>query len=1138
MAGSFETLKAVCVPLLSNSLLTPETIPRASGLLLRLNSILETMLQTDTAMGASTIEYVFFPVSAFLKRNNISSIPDVIMEKLMDVIAILFEEWWWFCEVDVWEQVLKLSAAIFVGIDGNPGPKGKRRDDYTMQATARCLWVILRPRGHPRFASTSSTRTALKAEERFSELQIRGQDPTLLPMLAQTLTSLLETSHSTHNGLQAISLKLILILIDQYLPEAFAPSILPGVTSNMVKIALGRQEGKGWSQGATVDQALVVLRTTIVAAIRDEICEVEGALRTVETLEGLSNSFTTDGPPPPTSDSLPKTPSFTPRSSVWLSATAAQLHIALNTLSSVLSHPNPVALLSLSRFSHALLSSTTQSLPDTQSLLLSFLLFLSTSKFPEVASLSDDHLHMLLLSPSPARFTLLQILSRSTRENLASLSRLLLSRSDAKVEHIARQITGVCKLSKSVHAVKDGVGKLLGPMGGIEQWGWNLLTVIEFTVPSFFVSTVQHPQALIDGGPDSANSYPFPEMDIKHVASQSTHVMLEDMFRMMGNAAAMESLHAVEWFVGVARRGRTAREASALWCAGRVLEGMADVSLGNPDVCNSNVPKRVEKVSRWIAQVMSEFWDQDEGDINPRVSSREDSPGDVVENDNPLPLEYVKGLNPLITRFDFTDKKPPQTSLEAHRLLHKVLSLQLLCLTSAILRTQFTRLLIHILYPVLHSLVSQIPYVSLTALAALHYISSTTAYASPSNLMLANFDYALDSVSRRLDRRQLDPEAAKVLVVLVRLVGKDIVSRAGDVVEACFDRLDEFHGYMILVEGLIDVLAEVVIAIEADHYQNGGNDTSAKNQESRMTSEDRMEAFLEWYQHRHEEPPEDYGPAPREDWANLTGRGKGRELDGSGDGNESENVIPNAQTSDSQDGPPATPTQVLTQQIVSHSIYFLTHPSPLIRARILSLLDTACPILSESALLSSIHSAWPYILTRMGDVEPFVVSAAASLIASLAEHVGEFMVSRIWNDVWPRFRVILSKLEQADTQGALTRRGFGTVGTESAHSQSHRLSKSILCTVRAGVQGTAIKSEILWDVMVTTRRFLHIGAHVELQSCARELFSALMVDNEDAVWLMLSASRGIPNLDMSSVAFLMQKKWDIEANARLILGKC
>jgi hypothetical protein len=225
------------------------------------------------------------------------------------------------------------------------------------------------------------------------------------------------------------------------------------------------------------------------------------------------------------------------------------------------------------------------------------------------------------------------------------------------------------------------------------------------------------------------------------------------------------------------------------------------------------------------------------------------------------------------------------------------------------------------------------------------------------------------------------------------------------------------------------------------------------------------------------------------------------------------------------------PAQKLAKQIVSRSLYFLSHESPVVRARILTLLSSSAPVLPESGLLPSIHQAWPFILNRLADPEPFVVGAAATLITSLANRFGDFMFRRIWDDVWPRFRVMLSRLDAADATNALARRGFGAVGTESAYSHSHRLYRSLLQTMTAVSKNVQVQDSSMWQVIIGFRRFLHNQAHEELQRHARDLYIGIGSNNGDAVWLALEATAGRMG---STVSFLREPKWDIESNLTMI----
>lgn len=197
------------------------------------------------------------------------------------------------------------------------------------------------------------------------------------------------------------------------------------------------------------------------------------------------------------------------------------------------------------------------------------------------------------------------------------------------------------------------------------------------------------------------------------------------------------------------------------------------------------------------------------------------------------------------------------------------------------------------------------------------------------------------------------------------------------------------------------------------------------------------------------------------------------------------------------------------------------------------LLSAAVPVLPESALLPSIHHAWPFILNRLSDQEVFVVNATATLVEMLATHVGSFMFRRFWDDLWPRFRELLRKLEKADSTTTLTKRQHTQVGTQSAYTSSHRLYRSLIRTVTAAALGIQPQDSAMWDVITVFRRFLHKEAHQELQACARELYKAISTNNDDAVWLALSATTGDVE---ESVHFLQEPKWDIRQNVALLFA--
>jgi len=1019
-----------------------------------------------------------------------------------------------------------LCGSIVIGL-GDKG-KGRDRDDETREAAVQCLLRLLR--GPP---TDEGSKPDHRRETNAARLALHARSQQFFPIFGQTLTSVMETSLTTTHSLQRACLQALRVMIEDYAPVYFVPSILPGVVSTMVKVALGTSARKGWSNGEIVAEALGVVEVVVVKAIGDDVCLEEGAIQRVDDLEDLLE-LSTSAQAPIAKGVSEDIPYATKRTESWLRASSSQLHIAMNSLSSLPSHPTPSAHLALCKFSYSVLSATTLTLPQTQPLLLSYLLSLSNAPFTSVSEKASSHLVELVRPETKTYHPLMQALSNMTSDYLSSLPRLISIQSEAKVERTAGLIEAICRLcSRGANgeernpAISIRLQKLTGPMGGIEKWGWVLLSVLEFGEPEFSTADFSVAQ-ILDVEYAGPVDVPFPELTLKNITSRSTSNSLVRMLRALGRATGEGCIFAIEWFIGVGRSSKKRDAIAALWCAARLLEGAGEISLDSSSggiVKERN--KRIEKLARSVAKTISELWDEPrEDEVNqPTQATQSQALVDVVD-ENTL-IEHKVGLL-TIRAPGASDSSEAKQSRPTHQpYLHAVLSIQLLSISSGILQARFSPLFLRVLYPVLHSIVSTNTHLSSSALAGLKYITNSTSYASPANLLLANFDYALDAISRRLSRRWLDLDATKVLVLLVRLIGKDVVEKAGDVVEECFDRLDEYHGYQVLVEGLVEVLAEVVRIVGEDESSRVDRTNEKPPPEPRPPTDDqRFEEFFHWLEHRNDAPVSegevttDYGPAPQKAWRKETS-----ETDRAGE-------IPNP----TGEEPVSTPTQSLTKQIVSRSIYFLTHSSPLIRARILTLLTNSVPVLPASAVLPSIHQAWPFVLNRFSDKEGWVVSAAAGLVESLSVNVGSFMQRRVWDDVWPKFRTLLDKLEAGDKSSALARRGYeGGVGTESAYTHSHRLYRSILRTVITGTQKVQTEDATLFEIILSFRRFLGKGVHEELQKYARELYIGVAKQNADAVWLVLEGTAGNIQGDDPRTKW-MEEKWDIRENVAFVLS--
>ena len=1047
-----------------------------------------------------------FPLTSILRRNESAAIPDRVVELILSSLQILCEDWWWSCDLRTWEQLFMLCGA-FVGNISAKG-KEKERDDESKEAAIRCLIALTRKR------ETESDPTSPHAK--FLE---HARTTSFIPILGQTINALISTTASSSLRLQRSSLELLRILFEHYVSEDFAPTVLPGVVSTMSRVALGSPTSKSWANGEVASLALSVMQTAILKSVGDGICIREGLVREITDLDDLI--AVAEGAAERTV--TPGEEHRTERSHAWLKATSSQLLIALKALTPIVSHPTATALVAMSSLSSSLLESTSLTLPSCRPLLVSFLLSLSRSTYDSVSSRAYSSLAQLTSPASKVRHPLSQTLLQMTGDILSTLPRVLPSHADSKVELLAGQVEAICRLvttsSENFSTLTRGLGKLFGPMGGIEKWGWRLLAVMEFEMSQVTVMESPMARLMLEQGTDHYEPT-FPELTLKYVATRSTQATLEQIFRSLGNAGGEDCLYAVEWFITVGRNRRDDKGVAALWLGSRLLEGIAGVAVGVPEV--GLVPKRssrLYKATRGLSRTIAELWDEHNPDAEPLDTPQADGMDDIPS------IEHVRGVVVLDQSLRIGRGTAFTPRRKSKLILHSMVALQLLSVSARVLQARFISVLLYTLYPVLQSIISPVSQLSDSGFAALNSIASCLSYASPANLLISNFDYVLDAVSRRLSRQQLDIDAVKVLLVVIRLVGRDVIQKASDVVDECFDRLDEYHGYELVVDRLIEVLLEIVKVVEEDEDTHVIREEDPGRTIAIPPDNTRMDAFESWFMSRndsesHENDPTEYGPAPRRPW---------------GDTRAAASEEPSADESQKQNDPDTaqvTPIQALSKQIVSRTIYFLTHESATVRTKILALLSSAVPILPESALLGSIHKAWPFILNRLSDPEPFVITAAAGLVEALSMHVGTFMYRRVWDDVWPRFRTMLQKLEAADSKSALARRGPGSVGTDSAYTQSHRLYRSMLKTMTASMKKVQVNDALAWEMLVYFRRFLHSQSHQELQTCATELFVAAGKNNADAVWLVLFSTMATGN---SPASFLQKREWDIKKNSEIVL---
>lgn len=1002
---------------------------------------------------------------------------------------------------------------------------------------------------------SSFTRQASPADDR----------PPPVPILFHTLTTLLRLASDPTSllQLQISSLEALDVLFASYLSRhdlspASAPSsgpspllatALPGSASTLSRIAVSKpstsqqanQTHRRRQAIPVVVAALECLARLIVQTVGDAVTrdlrssgagdrrarptsleDLVESQRAEETSQAgvdkgsddAASSTSTAPPPAPTAGPTMPTPS-------WLRFTVSSLSTLFSALSPLASHDSPTVRVALVDCLSTVVSRCGQTLDEAAEGPLEGLLLLASDEWDDVRSPARRALLSAFSQPAvDAVYSRhpLALAARIVRRRLTALPQSLRQRDEQAVRHGAGIVRSALELLPTFQAGDQDAGIL----EGIDRWSWTLLDAIELERVPAAGRAVEGGMALawITGAgaePAGQPAATFPPIRLRGISESETVDALDSLWQALGRMAASSErlVDVIEQFLGVVlgpRRGDAAAVTS-LWVLDGILRG------AKADQISKANKKALRQTVRAVIALLQDLEEEAGIDVAAEAAT---TPNDVTvetldaaETDGAAPQLVVHKAGVVETP-SLDSYKPvawvssAREARASHRLLLQALSLRLLATDAAFLGSAFQPFLMQALYHVLADLSPTMhPFLRAYAQATLQALSDATAYAAPQNLVLANVDYVVNSVSQRLSVSRLEPSAPLVLVEMIRLVGKPIVPMVQDLVDDVFEALDDFHGYDEVTVGLWAVLDALLQVMEEDSPPPQSRQAQGVGH---ADAESDWRAFEEWFRTRHERAQGD-----KDEVEEINPQ---RPFESGFESNKKREDGPAEFPSDSV-APPTRP-QVVTAQILSKAMYFLSHQSPFLRARVLSLIASAVPLLARPSLeattaagtrtadlLPVIHRAWPFILNRLADQELFVAVEAAALVEALASHVGDFMARRILDDVWPRFRTLLAKQELEDRKSA--------IAGSTRYSSSHRLYRSILRTLVHVARDVPLKEEVLWEQAVLARRFLGIKVEPELQVCASELYKTLGRMNSDAVWLVLA---GTVRLDASLPAHL------------------
>lgn len=430
--------------------------------------------------------------------------------------------------------------------------------------------------------------------------------------------------------------------------------------------------------------------------------------------------------------------------------------------------------------------------------------------------------------------------------------------------------------------------------------------------------------------------------------------------------------------------------------------------------------------------------------------------------------------------------------------LSNALLFALLGSASKLLGQSFRTLLLRGAYPLISGMsafyTTSSDLVRQASTSAMKDIAFNTAYADVKNCLLDHADYILGAACQRLISG-LDEElrsiaqgtddggvrgrtgnfvvlplisaqrAPFVLVEMIRVLGSEIIPMVEDAIDEILDGLDRFHGHPTICDGLLAVLDSI---LETMATEQAAKATPSLNRQLISEAEgkrDEVGDLKSWLEAR---------------------RGEHTAFDAPIEGEET------SKTPDEEKEDKPSKSQQVASLSLTKSCSFLTHPSPVVRSRVLGLLkhgiETLAPQSRTAELLPIINSAWPFVMTRLGasysstkssrssqlepiinlnpaaigaagrgqdealyakleegfvERDPQVWVAAASFVEAAAKNVPDFVGKRVVEEAWPRFETLMTLLrfkydpKMGRSQSAPPQRPSITEdGKDKAHSRA------------------------------------------------------------------------------------------------------
>lgn len=755
------------------------------------------------------------------------------------------------------------------------------------------------------------------------------------------------------------------------------------------------------------------------------------------------------------------------------------------------------------RFANKLLTRCTQTLDKCVPLLLKTMVLHFDDPYKQVAVECKMLVGELMTSESSPQLTIIPTLQSNLYVSLTSLPACLISGGDEQEKASAMAlITGyVLILGKHAESVLDkGITR--------NADAWLAALTVDRDGLNILDEAWQKSEKYVDlQQEDSATaSLVYPKFRFKHLVAEHTVEQATRMLNVIGSKSSNVG-YWINFFKGFIHPFNDNEwEPQAIFVIHALLSGASSRDEDDGGDWGLRIPKEEDDMGEKQAfktVALQALHDMMEMVIDP------------AEED---PLSQSKAMVSTTPATTMTT-----TEMETSKVLSICFGLQTVGLLACILEREYMQdELITILYPLLAHLGSPNISIHSYALTTLDVIALVCGQRSAKELSVANCDYIINMVTRRMTVLADNMRGPLVLKALVRIGGHAMVDYLGDTVEEIFDALDRFHMHGWLCAQLCSVLTEIVLVfyrstglLDIEPFTDDDIEATGKveqHQEDINPISKEIYEFIQAQQQQKECIDDPVDKATTEEIGryflerqrqkeNEQQKEEEKKMKGMTMDEDEDDTATMNHGNDDDDKIPLSPTEKMTADILQKAQHFLTSPSPNVRSEILALFGNGAFVLQgrPETLVPLIATVWPSIMQRLksDNEQHHTIIQAVVCVGRLAESVGDALSRRFEKQVWPRFRTLM---QQGQSEGVAQ--------YYSPFSYMSRLHGSILQAITKVVDHVDVSAELVPELQAATQRFLDERFHPDLQEYAITLMISLAKRHPDTVWLGLFSLLG------------------------------